>query len=419
VDGIWNLVDAQGRPLTRTLAAAWNPVVSPDGKWIYYTQLSASGLQIRKLDATLPPLEARPLPQDPAALVKHQVLPKADEPSPLPAPEAVSAHPYRIGESHGLFSLAGYSATPSGFSAQLGLGGNDLLHRLNWQVLAGLGDGAGPRGAMAGLAWRGWRWAPSLQAFSILERPSRQGFAPMTGFDRERRGAELAVTWEDLGRPRSTFRPVVAFERVAPAGAKTLDRSLGGVEAGIGNVWSLNDQGLRTSLAAQEQQGRTAGQAWNLTRATLTAGWLNPWAPLTARLEAGHIGGDPTVLDRFHLGGVATSLLPTALDANRVIQAALPAYTIVGNRLQRLRGELGMGVFQAYVEHTAVWQDPAPRPAAQRVVGLELDSRNLGLPTDVLRRLAGNLTFTLGVHRPLDGVMKDHTVGTLSVIVRP
>ncbi len=419
VDGIWNLVDAQGRPLTRTLAAAWNPVVTPDGKWIYYTQLSASGVQIRRLDATLPPLEARPLPQDPAALVKHQILPKADEPSLLPAPEAVVAHPYRVGESHGVFSLVGYSVTPSGFSAQLGVGGNDLIHRINWQVLAGLGDGAGPRGGMAGVAWRGWRWAPSLQVFSLLERPSSQNFTPRLGFDRERRGAELALVREDLGRPRTYLRPVVAFEQITPLGAITIDRSLGGVEAGLGDFWSVNDQGLLTSLAAQGQRGHTDGQAWTLARATVTAGWLNPWIPLTVRLEEGRIGGDPTVLDRFHLGGVPTSLLPTALDGNRVVQAALPAYTSTGNRLQRLRGELGLGLFQAYVEHTALWQDTTPRPSAQRVMGLELHSDRLGVPMDVLRRLAGNLTFTLGVHRPLDGVMKDRTVGTLSVIVRP
>ncbi|HEY3400901.1 MAG TPA: hypothetical protein VGK03_09745 [Geothrix sp.] len=419
VDGIWNLVDAQGRPLTRTLAAAWNPVATPDGKWIYYTQLSASGLQIRRLDATRPPLEAGPLPQDPAALVKGQVLPRADEPSPLPPPVPVAPHPYRVGESHDTFSVVGYSATPSGFSAQLGAGGNDLLHRLNWQVLAGLGDGAGPRGGMAGAAWRGWRWAPSLQAFSILERPSSQRFAPAAGFDRERRGAELAFDREDLGRPRSYIRPVAAFERVTPAGGDPLSRALSGVEAGLGSFWSRDDQGFRAALAAREQRGRTDGKAWDLARATLTLGWINPWSPLTVRLEEGRITGDPTALDRFHLGGVATSLLPTALDANRVVQAALPAYTATGNRLRRLRSDLGLGPFQAYVEHTAVWQDLTPRPTAQRVAGLELDSRRLGLPLDVIRRLAGNLSFTLGLHRPLDGAMKGRTVGTLSVIVRP
>ncbi len=84
-----------------------------------------------------------------------------------------------------------------------------------------------------------------------------------------------------------------------------------------------------------------------------------------------------------------------------------------------MRGDLGLGPFTAYLEHTAVWDDPGPRPAAQRVAGLELDSRRLALPMDVVRRLAGNLSFTLGLHRPLDGAMKGRTVGTLSVIVRP
>ncbi|HJW44480.1 MAG TPA: hypothetical protein VJ463_08485 [Geothrix sp.] len=422
VDGIWNLVDSQGRPLTRTLAAAWNPTATPDGKWIYYTQLSATGLQIRRLDATLPLLDGKALPQDPQALVKDQVLPKADEPSPLPPSVPVEPHPYRVAESHDVFSVVGYSATPSGLSAQVGLGGNDILHRLNWQALAGLGDGAGPRGAMAGVAWRGWRWAPGLQVFSILDRPGSQRFAPVAGFDRERRGAELAFEREDLGRPRDFIRPVVAVERVAPDGGPSprpsLRRALWGAEAGLGNVWGFGEFGFRAALSGRQHHGRSDGQAWTLTRAALTLGWINPWAPLTLRAEGGRLGGDPTRFDLFHLGGVATSLLPASLDGNRVTQPALPAYTATGDRLQRLRGEVGHGL-RAYVEHTAVWQAANPRPAAQRVAGLELDSRDLGLPQDVLRRLAGNLSFSLGLHRPLDGTMRGRTVGTLSVLVRP
>jgi hypothetical protein len=272
---------------------------------------------------------------------------------------------------------------------------------------------------MLGAAWRGWRWAPSLQVFSTLDRPSRQDYLAANGFDRERRGGELAFEHEDLGRPRFGLRPVVAFERITPIGGNGFARSLLGGVAAMGNLWSLDGQGFRGSSSLEEYQGRTGGQAWTLTRLELTAGWINPWVPVTLRAEAGRIGGDPTAFDRFHLGGIPTSLLPTSLDANRVIQAALPAYTAMGNRLQRLRGDLGLGVFQAYVEHTAVWQDASRRPSALRVAGLELDSRNLGLPMDMLRRLAGNFSFTFGVHRALDGLTKGRTVGTLSVIVRP
>lgn len=419
VAGIWNLVDAQDHPLTRTLAAAWNPVATPDGRWIYYTQLAASGLQIRRLDATTPPLEDKPLPTDAAALVQDQALPKPDEPSPLPPPVPVQPHPYRVGETHQLLFLTGYSATPSGTSAQVGLGGNDVLGRLNWQLLAGLGDGAGPRGAQAGLAWRGWRWAPSLQLFSLLERPSAQAFAPVQGLDRERRGGELALEAFDLGRPQAHLRPHLAYERTTLASGATLDRTVAGGVASLASHWSRDGQGVQAGLAVQEQWGRTRGQSWRLTRVAVLAGWLNPWVPLTLRAEAGQVGGDPTALDRFTLGGVSTSLLPSALDANRVAQPALPAATATGNRLARLRGELAFGVLRAYLEHTAVWQDILPRPTAQRVAGVELDSRHLGLPQDILRRLAGNLSFTVGLHRTLDGAMKSRTVGTLSVLLRP
>jgi len=419
LDGIWNLVDAQGRPLTRTLAAAWNPVATPEGKWIYYTQLSASGLQIRRLDASQPPLEAKALPQDPAPLVKDQVLPKADEPSLLPAPVPVEPHPYRVRESHEVFSLAGVSSTPSSLSYQIGAGGNDILGRLNWQALAGLGNGTGPRGGMLGAAWRGWTWAPSIHVFSSLEYPSRQDFLVKPGFDRERRGAELAFDYENFGRPSSSLRPAVAFERITPLGGDGITRSLAGGVATLGNHWSEDGQGFRGATTLNAYQGRTDGYVWTLSHLAITTGWINPWVPITLHADLGRIGGNPTAFDRFHLGGVLTSLVPTILDANRVVQPALPAYTAMGNRLRSYRGELGLGFVSTYLEQATVWDEASPRPAAQRVAGLELDSRNLGLPIDVLRRLAGNLSFTLGIHRPLDGIMRDRTVGTFSVIVRP
>ena len=419
VDGIWNLIDGQGRPLTRTLAAAWNPIATPDGKWIYYTQISASGLQIRKLDASLPPLEGQPLPQDPTPFVKDLVLPKADEPDPLPAPVPVEPHPYRVGESHEVFSLVGFSNTPSTISYQIGGGGNDILDRLNWQVLAGLGNGTGPRGGTLGAAWRGWSWAPSLQVFSSLEYPSHQDFLAVRGFDRERRGAELAFDIEDQGRPQSSIRPTAAFERIVPIGGDGSTRSLVGGAASMGNHWSWDGEGFRGKTTLQAYQGRTDGSVWTLTRLGLTAGWINPWIPVTLRAEEGRMGGSPTAFDRFHLGGVLTSLVPAALEANRVAQPALPAYTATGNRFQTLRGDLGLGIVTAYLEHATVWEDASPRPVAQRVGGLEIDSRNLGLPMDVLRRFAGHLSFTLGLHRPLDGVMKGRTIGTVSLILRP
>jgi hypothetical protein len=187
----------------------------------------------------------------------------------------------------------------------------------------------------------------------------------------------------------------------------------------VGSHWSQDGQGFRGALALQAYQGRTNGSPWTLSRLAVTAGWINPWVPLTFQVEFGRIGGNPTRFDRFHLGGTQTSLLPASLDANRIVQAALPAYSETGNHFQSLRTNLSLVFVTAYLEHATAWDDASPRPAALRVAGVEIDSRNLSLPLAVLRRLCGNLSFTLGLHRPMDGIMKNRTVGTFSIVLRP
>ncbi|MDE3034055.1 MAG: hypothetical protein KGI56_10355, partial [Acidobacteriota bacterium] len=223
----------------------------------------------------------------------------------------------------------------------------------------------------------------------------------------------------DLGRPGFTLTPSVAFERVAFAEGPTVDRRAAGLRGAWDSYWMVDREGASVGARFTAQDGRTDGHDWTLARGALAARWINPWVPVTLRWEQGRLSGDPTALDRFHLGGVATSLLPASLDLNRVAQPALPAYQATGDRFRRLRGDLGFGPLSAYLEHSTVWDAAEARPAALRVVGLELDSARLNLPLDILRRVAGNLQFALGVHRPLDGVMRHRTVATLSVILRP
>ncbi|HEX9081608.1 MAG TPA: hypothetical protein VF768_04970 [Holophagaceae bacterium] len=110
--GVWNLQDAEGRPLTRTLSAAWDPAPAPGGKPVFYARLVATGVDICRLDAPTP-LAPAPLPADPAPMAPDAVLAPADAPSPLPPPATPPVpHPYRVGESLKTFSLAGYSLTP-------------------------------------------------------------------------------------------------------------------------------------------------------------------------------------------------------------------------------------------------------------------------------------------------------------------
>ena len=424
LEGIWNLVkigpDGKAQRLTRTLAAAWQPAPTPDGKSLYYVQLSAAGCEIRKLDLGLPPLDEQPLPVDDKPLAPRTIRSPEDEPSVLPpggtAPEAQD---YSVWSSHFSGSRVGYTLMPSGKGAQLGWGGNDLLGRLNWHLLGGIGSAMGPRGATFGLAYRGWRFAPSLEVFSNLEKPSRQPFAPVSGWDRERRGAEVAFTWVEQGRFPATYHLTLASERVAGVDTGTSrTRSLAGVRWAFAHTQSRGEDwavGLRGNLRVAG--GRTGGQEWNLNRSEAGLRVRTPAGVFSAQAESGRVAGTPSGLDRFHLGGQTTSLVPASLDWNRVEQVALPAYSHTGDRMQRFRGEF-THEFRLYLDHAVVWDQSQARPAYQRVVGIELPVHEL-VPSRLAELLLGRFTFTIGIHRPLDGVMKDRTVGTFALVLRP
>ncbi|HJV90464.1 MAG TPA: hypothetical protein VJ623_09180 [Holophagaceae bacterium] len=421
---IWNLRRRDGATstwLTRTLSAAWSPAPTPDGRSLYYAQLAGTGVQVRRLDLGLPPLPHGPLPVDPTAFAPGAILPRPEEPSPLPPPEAPpEAHAYRVAESLKTFPVAGGTVSPSESGLQLGLGFNDILGRLNGLLLLGEGSGPSARGALAGAAWRGTAWEPSLQVFQVRQRPSLQAHASAPAFDRDREGASFELRHEDLGL--GTFRQHLRLftERQASLDGGASRRRIGG-ELGLALSIrrSRGDWGLQAGVQDRMFLGHTEGQAWNGFQAAASLRFLAPWAPLTLRHETGSLGGHPTFADRFELGGLTSNLVPEAADLNRVPQVALPAFLASGDRFRRWRGELGLGVGHAYVDHVAVWEATTPRPSYLRVVGWELGSAELGLNPEVIQRLLGRLTFTLGLHRPLDGPTRHRTVGTLSISLRP
>jgi hypothetical protein len=417
---IFQTCNGKSGPVTRTLSAALKPAPTPDGKWLFYTQLTASGLEIRKLDLSLPPLEDGSLFADSKPLTPDTVRSRDDEPSRLPAPVQVpEATAYRVTDSLWNRGRTGVSVGPAGESLQLGYGGTDLLGRFSWLALASLGNGAGPRGATAAAVWHGWRWAPSLALFSSLERPSAQKVAPVAGIDAERRGAELAFTYESKTRTPTTVRPFLAGERVENLESRTsVNRAFAGLTFGRAHRWLKGEHvsfTLNGSVSAAS--GRTDGEGWNLQRGQLSLRSANDLLPLCLKGELARVGGRPSALDRLSLGNRETSLVPAALDLNRIHQSALPAHLATGDRARRWRGELGSGL-RAYLEHAQVWNSGQARAKATRVAGVELAFHEL-LPVEQAAALLGRIELTLGLHRPLDGVMKDRTVGTVSLIVRP
>jgi hypothetical protein len=302
----------------------------------------------------------------------------------------------------------------------LGLGFNDFLGRLNGFVLGAMGDGAGPRGGTAALAWRGWPTTLQLQAYSLLERPSRQQLQPVTGADRERRGGEIAAAFArgGLSSMNVGLRFLAEQEERLDA-ADVLHRHLLDLHAEGALRRSRGEWGFAFGLSARSTEGRTEELHWGRERAAGSLRLDTPWADLRLLAEGGSMQGDTSPSDRFALGGVTTSLAPASAEGFRVAAPGLPALLAAGDRFRRVRGELHPGFGKLFIEHTALWDDPQPRPAYLRVAGWELDTADLGLPLERIQGLTGRISLRLGIYRILDGVLKDRTTASIGLAVRP
>jgi len=421
-EGTWNLVKvpvtAEGfgevQRLTRTSSAVWNPAPSPDGKTLFFTRLDARGVEIRRLE-----LGGDALPEAPAPVVSilttGAILKFPAEPGTLPPPGPVPpSEPYRAAEHLLHTPLLLETDGPSGSSTLFGLGGQDPLERFSWSALVAAGSDGGPSGAVASFASRAWAWSPSMTVFLAREKPSHQRLKQHQGRDRERRGAELAFTYENLSDAPWWISPVIAWERNESLDERTLveNRGLVGLRLGAGRLWARGPWGLALNLDGQAYVNRGT-EWWGSSRARLALALFNPHAPLRLRFEGGRVASGAA--ERFELGGFHTALVPASLDMARVEQGALPLGMGSGTRFLRYRAELG-DQLRIYLEGNTLW-DQARGPY-QRVAGLELHLEDLLNPSRADRALH-KVDLRLGAHRILDGPLKKHESITVSVVIRP
>jgi hypothetical protein len=446
VDGAWNIVQTLPgggqKQLTWTLSAAWQPAPAPDGKSLYYVRLTGTGCQIRKIDLVQPELDAEPEPMQmpDTIIVPNTIFSAPDAPSLLPPPSTSPIQPknYSVWDTHSTSysGINGISISPANDSIQTSIEGSDMLDRLHWSVSGAWGAANGPRGAGAGLMYRGWRLAPSLQAYTSLEKPSRQRFAPMEGLDRERQGGEFALTWQQKGLTPITIKPFAAFETIKDGDPnnpfplvseqnRTMWGAMASISARRSKRGDRGEWGIGFNASFQGAQGSTElsdpidGEDgpgnWQIARLGLGLSFITPLGPLHISAQEGRLWGDPGIFDMFHLGGINTSLVPTSLDLNRLEQDALPGYMQVGDRMRKMRATWG----GLYYEKSAVWFDDGSKPEYQSIAGLEfrLDEEI----ADIISPILPDATvpfFAFGVHRIIDGPIKNKTVVTFSMGVR-
>jgi hypothetical protein len=397
--GIWNLaaIDAGGTGFeerTRVTGGAFSPAPTPDGTAVFFLELTAKGVNLRRLPLSAP----APAPLERPAVTSLLLPREAREPSP-PLPAAISpARSYRVWDSQAIRPLVNFSVGPDGNAVQLGVEGADVVDRLHWLAAGSIGDAAGPRGGTVAAAYRGLPVVVSLQLFSALEKPGRQSLVRRSELDERRSGGYLGLSW---GRPFFGGRVHVeagggATRVRAFADGEDFDRYLGSGRAKLALRRTRGRSGFGVDLDMTGSFGNTAGASWRQFAGGARLTGIVSFASLSASARLGDTGGSPTRFDLFSIGGASSAILPPGLDRNRIESPALPAAVQLGDRFEAYRAELLLEAVPLvlYAEWLRAWSGGQIRPDLVRVAGAELRLERL-IPIELPRPLE----FHLGIAR--------------------
>jgi hypothetical protein len=386
--GIWNLVLADPRGsspkcLTRVTGGAFAPAPGPHGREAFFLELTAKGVNVRRLP--LPSAEVSPTP----ASDSYPVLPPAGSAgAPLPSLEAIPASvPYRPWSTLAVRPFAGFTVGPGGNAFQAGLRETDVVGRLDAIAAASFGDAAGPRGGSLAGAWRGLPVKLGLQAFAALEKPGSQQLIQRPELDEQRWGFWAGGSWRrPFGWGRVELAGGGGWTRVeALESDQTFSRALGGARAAAAFRRRGEVLGFGLDGEVEGSLGSTRGSSWRQARgqarATVFVGGLS----LAFSGRGGDTGGSPTRFDIFSLGGASSVILPPGLDRNRVESPALPQASQLGRRFEGWRAEASLSALTLYAEQEKAYE-PEAKPSPVKAYGGELRLGRL-LPAELGRGL--------------------------------
>jgi hypothetical protein len=405
-----------------------------------------------------------PSPPSPSASPLTAANPPVSPPSPPPGPAgaavpapAAAGRPYGLGRQELLPLLGGVAggARSGGGTLELGLRSGDLIGRLDLLALAAIGTSGAPRGGALAGSFRGLPLDLGLHAFDVRELPSRQaGSVPAaagTGvLDLERRGLAAWAEWRrQAPGQRFRLRTSLLWQRLIAAAPDPLaaaaapavvapargaaDEGIVAVDGGYRlarrhGLWRL-DAGLdaRLSAGTAGTAGTAAGTAGGGGR-----GGSRSWARyggeagLAVRLKDTRLQLDwrrdgsrrvTRAFDLYQLGGAATSLLPPAALAPRIVSPALPALALLGAEHEEERVELEAGLLPVplFFERHRLSGGLLLHPAEITLGGLEFRWSTRPLPLVSLPAVE----LRLGVARVFSDPFADRTRWWLTTVWQP
>jgi len=397
--------------ITRVLGTALGPEPMPDESALFFLSLEPEGMQVRKIalradavaGAQTPGSSgmAQAAPQPPPSAtagapsatrpldvpeLQPALPPAPTTPPPLALAEVPPSRDYGFGRGE-WSQLSGGSAGPGAASAETGIRGGDLVGKWELLALVAVGAGAGPRGAGAAAAWRGWPVELVAQAYRVTERPSSQADAEREAgrlFDLTTRGAELEGAWErPLLDGRIGARLALGTESLDTAGGGEISRHGALLDATAAKVLRRGPWRLGGELDLNGTLGRTEGESWHRRggRADLTLGRTRSGIELSFAKQ--DLGGRFASVDLLRVGGLPSTLLPPFATGNRIEVPALPAAALVGSGYegQRVALDLPMGPLTPFWERHRVERISGSRWSEWlALAGAELELRLPPLP---------------------------------------
>lgn len=372
-------------------------------------------------------------------------------------------------------------ARSGGGTLELGLRSGDLIGRFDLLALAAAGTSGAPRGGALAGSFRGLPVDLGLHAFDVRELPSRQAgsvpAAAATGaLDLERRGLEASAEWRrqapgerlqlrggllwqrlNSAAPDPPAGAVVAPVAAAPSAAARVaapaaagpagtgpagraglpargaaDEEIAAVDGGYRlarryGLWRL-DAGLDARLATGTGGiagtaggtgggGRGGSRSWTRYggEAELAVHWKDTRLQLDWRRDGSR--RVTQAFDLYQLGGAASSLLPPAALAPRIVSPALPVATLLGAEHEEERVELELGPLPVplFFERHRLWGGLLLHPAEITLGGLELRWSTRPLP---LVRLPA-VELRLGVARVFADPFADRTRWWVTSVWQP